>query len=53
MAPAVVRIFVSHKRPGFESWRRRHMWVVFGVGSLPRTKRFNLALSNPVFPSSQ
>ena len=25
---------------GFESWRRRHMWVEFVVGSLPFTERF-------------
>ena len=26
--------------PGFESWRRRHMWVEFVVGSLPCSERF-------------
>ena len=26
--------------PGFESWRRRHMWVEFVVGSLPYSERF-------------
>ena len=26
--------------PGFESWRRRHMWVDFVVGSLPCSERF-------------
>ena len=26
--------------PGFESWRRRHMWVEFVVGSLPCSVRF-------------
>ena len=25
--------------PGFESWRRRHMWVEFVVGSLPCSER--------------
>ena len=27
-------------RPGFESWRRRHMWVEIVVGSLLCSKRF-------------
>ena len=31
---AVVRALASHHWPGFESWRRRHMWVDFVVGSL-------------------
>ena len=26
--------------PGFESWRRRHMWVEFVVGFLPCSERF-------------
>ena len=26
--------------PGFESWRRRHVWVEFVVGSLPCSERF-------------
>ena len=26
--------------PGFESWRRRHMWVEFVVGSLSCSERF-------------
>ena len=26
--------------PGFKSWRRRHMWVEFVVGSLPCSVRF-------------
>ena len=26
--------------PGFESWRRRHMWAEFVVGSLPCFERF-------------
>ena len=26
--------------PGFESWRRRHMWVEFVFGSLPCSERF-------------
>ena len=26
--------------PGFKSWRRRHMWVEFVVGSLPCSERF-------------
>ena len=26
--------------PGFKSWRQRHMWVEFVVGSLPRSERF-------------
>ena len=26
--------------PGFESWRRRHMWGEFVVGSLPCSERF-------------
>ena len=26
--------------PGFESWRWRHMWVEFVVGSLPSSERF-------------
>ena len=26
--------------PGFESWRRRHMWVEFVVGSVPCSERF-------------
>ena len=26
--------------PGFESWRRRHMWVEFVVGSLHSSERF-------------
>ena len=28
--------------PGFKSWRRRHMWVEFVVGSLPCSERFFL-----------
>ena len=28
--------------PGFESWRQRHMWVEFVVGSLPCSERFFL-----------
>ena len=34
---------------GFESWRRRHMWVEFVVGSLPFSERFSPG--TPVFPS--
>jgi len=26
--------------PGFKSWRGRHMWVEFVVGSLPCSERF-------------
>ena len=26
--------------PGFESWRRRHMWVKFVVGPFPYSERF-------------
>ena len=36
---AVVRALASHQC-GFESWRRRHMWVEFVVGSLPCSERF-------------
>ena len=41
---------------GFESWRRRHMWVEFVVGSLPllrevflRVLRFSPLLKNQHF----
>ena len=37
---AVVRALASHHWAGFESWRRRHMWVDFVVGSLPCFERF-------------
>ena len=37
--------------PGFNSRRRRHMWVEFVVGSLPCSKRFSPRTS--VFPSPQ
>ena len=36
---AVVRALASHQC-GIESWRRRHMWVEFVVGSLPCSERF-------------
>ena len=43
-------------RPGFESWRRRHMWVEFVVGSLPllrevflRVLQFSPLLKNQHF----
>ena len=36
--------------PGFESWRRRHMWVEFAVGSLPCSERFFSGYSD--FPLS-
>ena len=35
--------------PGFESWRRRHMWVEFVVGSLLVPRGFSPG--TPVFPS--
>ena len=34
--------------PGFESWRRRHMWVEFIIGFLPCSGRFFSGYS-PVF----
>ena len=34
------RARLSPMWPGFESWRRRHMWVEFVVGSLPCSERF-------------
>ena len=38
---AVVRALASHQcGPGFEYWRRRHMWVECVVGSLLCSKRF-------------
>ena len=36
--------------PGFKSWRRRHMWLEFVVGSLPCSKRFFCGYSG--FPVS-
>ena len=36
--------------PGFESWRQRHMWVEFVVGSLPCSERFFAGYSG--FPLS-
>ena len=35
---------------GFKSWRRRHMWVEFVVGSLPCSERFFSGFSG--FPPS-
>ena len=35
--------------PGFESWRRRHMWVEFVVGSL---LRFSPLLKKPTLSNS-
>ena len=38
---AVVRVLALPPMwPGFKSWRRRHMWVEFVVGSLLCSKRF-------------
>ena len=37
--------------PAFKSWRRRHMWVEFVVGSLPCSERFFSGYSG--FPSPQ
>ena len=46
---AVVRALASHQCGGFESWRRRLMWV-FVVGSLPCSERFFSGFSG--FPLS-
>ena len=37
--------------PGFKSRRRRHMWVVFVVGSLPHSERFFSGYSGFPLPS--
>ena len=44
------RARLSSMWPGFESWRRRHMWVEFVVGSLPCSERFFSGYSG--FPST-
>ena len=52
------RARLSPMWPGFESWRRRHMWVEFVVGSLPCSERFFsgysgfLSAQKPTLPNS-
>ena len=36
----MVKALASHQGSGFNSRRRRHLWVEFVVGSLPCSKRF-------------
>ena len=41
---------LHHMWPGFESWRRRHMWVEFVVGSLLYSERFLYGYSGFTLP---
>ena len=36
----MVKALASHQGSGFNSRRRRHLWVEFVVGSLPCSERF-------------
>ena len=36
----MVRVLASHHLDRFKSWRQRHLWVEFVVGSLPCSAGF-------------